>query len=334
MATDFDHILSDINRRIYYPVYLFSGEEPYFIDQLSDAIENGVLSEDEKGFNLTVLYGRDADAQTIIENAKRYPMMASHQVVIVKEAQDIKSLDELTAYAEKPLNSTILVICYKYKKYDKRKSLVKIVEKKGVFFESARVREDKMPAWISAQVAAQGYTISPKANTMMADFLGNDLGKVNNELKKLYISLPKGSQISEKIVEDNIGISKDYNIFELQNAIRERNIVKANRIIAYFASNPKENSIVKNINLLYGYFTKLLLYHSLPDKSNKEVASALGINPFFANDFHTAGRNYPFEKVTRVISLLREYDLKSKGLGNGSADENELTKELIYKILH
>jgi DNA polymerase III subunit delta len=334
MATDFDHILSDINRRIYYPVYLFSGEEPYFIDQLSDAIENGVLSEDEKGFNLTVLYGRDADAQTIIENAKRYPMMASHQVVIVKEAQEIKSLDELTAYAEKPLNSTILVICYKYKKYDKRKSLVKIVEKKGVFFESARVREDKMPAWISAQVAAQGYTISPKANTMMADFLGNDLGKVNNELKKLYISLPKGSQISEKIVEDNIGISKDYNIFELQNAIRERNIVKANRIIAYFASNPKENSIVKNINLLYGYFTKLLLYHSLPDKSNKEVASALGINPFFANDFHTAGRNYPFEKVTRVISLLREYDLKSKGLGNGSADENELTKELIYKILH
>jgi DNA polymerase-3 subunit delta len=334
MATDFDHILSDINRRIYYPVYLFSGEEPYFIDQLSDAIENGVLSEDEKGFNLTVLYGRDADAQTIIENAKRYPMVASHHVVIVKEAQDIKTIDELSGYAEKPVDSTILVICHKYRKYDKRKSLVKNVEKKGVFFESARIREDKMPAWISAQVAAQGYTISPKANTMMADFLGNDLGKVDNELKKLYISLPKGSQITEKIVEDNIGISKDYNIFELQNAIRERNIVKANRIIAYFASNPKENSIVKNINLLYGYFTKLLLYHSLPDKSNKEVASALGINPYFANDYHTAGRNYPFEKATRVISLLREYDLKSKGLGNGSADENELTKELIYKILH
>jgi DNA polymerase-3 subunit delta len=334
MAADFDHILSDISKRIYYPIYLFSGEEPYFIDQLSDAIENGVLSEDEKGFNLTVLYGRDADARMIIENAKRYPMMASHHVVIVKEAQDIKSLDELSAYAEKPLNSTILVICHKYKKYDKRKSLVKIVEKKGVFFESARVREDKMPAWISTQVTAQGYTISPKANTMMADFLGNDLGKVDNELRKLYISLPKGSQITEKIVEDNIGISKDYNIFELQNAIRDRNIVKANRIIAYFASNPKENPLVRNINLLYGYFTKLLIYHSLPDKSNKEIALALGINPFFANDYHTAGRNFSFEKVSQVISLLREYDLKSKGLGNGSADENELTKELIYKILH
>lgn len=334
MANDFDHILSDITKRIFYPIYLFCGEEPYFIDQLSDAIENGVLTEDEKGFNLTVLYGRDVDARAIIENAKRYPMMASHQVVIVKEAQDIKTIDELSVYAEKPLDSTILVICYKYKKYDKRKSLVKNVEKKGVFYESARVREDKMPTWISLQVAAQGYTISPKANTMMADFLGNDLGKVDNELKKLYISLPKGSQITEKIVEDNIGISKDYNIFELQNAIRERNIVKTNRIIAYFASNPKENSIVKNINLLYSYFSKLLLYHSLPDKSNREVASALGINPFFANDYHTAAKNYPFDNVSKIISLLREYDLKSKGLGNGSADENELTKELIYKILH
>lgn len=334
MASDFDQILSDIKKRIYSPVYLLCGEEPYFIDQLSDAIENGVLNEDEKGFNLTVLYGRDVDARAIVENAKRYPMMASHQVVIVKEAQDIKTIDELSGYAEKPLDSTILVICYKYKKYDKRKSLVKNVEKKGVFYEAARIREDKMPAWISEQVAAQGYSISPKANTMIADFLGNDLGKVDNELKKLYISLPKGSQINEKIVEDNIGISKDYNIFELQNAIRDRNIVKANRIIAYFASNPKENSIVKNINLLYAYFLKLLLYHSLPDKSNREVASALGINPFFANDYHTAARNYPFDKVSKIISLLREYDLKSKGLGNGSADENELTKELIYKILH
>ncbi len=334
MAADFNHILSDINKRIFYPIYLFCGEEPYFIDLLSDALENGVLSEDEKEFNQTVLYGRDVDATTIIENAKRYPMMASHQVVIVKEAQDIKTIDELSTYAEKPLNSTILVICYKYKKYDKRKSLVKVVEKKGVFFESVRVRDDKMPGWISAQVETQGYTISPKANTMIADFLGNDLGKVDNELKKLYISLPKGSQITEKIVEDNIGISKDFNIFELQNALGQRNIVKANRIISYFASNPKDNALAKTVVLLYGYFAKLLLYHTLPDKSNKEVASALGINPFFASDFHSAARNYSFERVSQIIGLLRKYDLKSKGLDSGSASEDDLYKELIYKILH
>ncbi len=315
-------------------MYLFCGEEPFFIDLLSDSIENGVLSEDEKGFNLTILYGRDVDARTISDNARRYPMMASHQVVIVKEAQDVKTIDELSSYAEKPLNSTILVLCYKYKKYDKRKALSKIVEKKGVYFESARIREDKMPAWISSQVETQGYSISPKAIIMIADYLGNDLGKVDNELKKLYISLAKGSQITEKIVEDNIGISKDYNIFELQNALGERNIVKANRIIAHFATNPKENSIVKNIILLYGYFSKLLLYHSLPDKSNKEVASALSINPFFVSDYQSASRNYSVEKITNIISLLREYDLKSKGLGNGSTGEEDLTKELIYKILH
>jgi len=334
MSADFNRILSDLKNRIYHPIYLLSGEEPYFIDLLCDAIENGVLTEDEKGFNQTILYGREVDARTIVEHAKRYPMMASHQVVIVKEAQDIKTIDELSVYAEKPLVSTILVICYKYKKYDKRKSLSKVVEKKGVFFESTKVREDKLPAWITGQAESQGYTLTPKAVAMISDYLGNDLSKVENELKKLYISLPRGSQITEKIVEANIGISKDYNIFELQNALGARNIVKANRIITYFASNPKDNPLVKNIILLYGYFSKLLIYHSLTDKSNKEVASALSISPFFVNDYHSAARNYTFEQLTGIISLLREYDLKSKGLDNGSATEEDLTKELIYKILH
>jgi len=334
MSADFNRILSDLKNRIYHPIYLLSGEEPYFIDLLCDAIENGVLTNDEKGFNQTILYGREVDARTIVEHARRYPMMASHQVVIVKEAQDIKTIDELSAYAEKPLVSTILVICYKYKKYDKRKSLSKVVEKKGVFFESTKVREDKLPAWITGQAESQGYTLTPKAVAMISDYLGNDLSKVENELKKLYISLPRGSQITEKIVEANIGISKDYNIFELQNALGARNIVKANRIITYFASNPKDNPMVKNIILLFGYFSKLLIYHSLPDKSNKEVASALSISPFFVNDYHSAARNYTFEQLTGIISLLREYDLKSKGLDNGSATEEDLTKELIYKILH
>ncbi|MBK9358677.1 MAG: DNA polymerase III subunit delta [Bacteroidales bacterium] len=334
MSAEFNRILSDLINRIYHPVYLLSGEEPYFIDLLCDAIENGVLSEDEKGFNQTILYGRDVDARTIVEHAKRYPMMASHQVVIVKEAQDIKSIDELSVYAEKPLASTILVICYKYKKYDKRKMLAKIVEKYGVFFESTKIREDKLPGWIIGQVESQGYSLSPKAVAMISDYLGNDLSKVDNELKKLYISLPGGSQITEKIVEANIGISKDYNIFELQNALGARNIVKANRIITYFASNPKDNPMVKNIILLYGYFSKLLIYHSLQDKSNKEVASALSISPYFVNDYHSAARNYTFDQLTGIISILREYDLKSKGLDSGSATEEDLTKELIFKILH
>ncbi|MFH1121414.1 MAG: DNA polymerase III subunit delta [Bacteroidota bacterium] len=334
MFVEFNQILSDLKKRIYHPVYLLSGEEPYFIDQLCDAIENGILSEDEKGFNQTILYGRDVEASSIIEYAKRYPMMASHQVVIVKEAQDIKTIDELSAYAEKPLLSTILVICYKYKKYDKRKMLAKIVEKKGVFFESVKLREDKLPAWIAEQVEAQGYTLSPKAVAMIADNLGNDLSRADNELKKLYINLPKGTQITEKTVEANIGISKDYNIFELQKALGARNIVKANRIINHFSSNPKDNPLVKTIILLYGYFSKLLIYHSLQDKSNKEVASALSVSPYFVNDYHSAARNYSFEKLTQIISVLREFDLKSKGLDSGSVNEEDLTKELIYKILH
>ena len=334
MAASFEKIQADIKNRIFHPVYLLSGEEPYFIDQISDAIENGVLTEDEKGFNQTILYGRDVDARAIVDQAKRYPMMASHQVVIVKEAQEIKTIDELSAYADKPLSSTILVICYKYKKYDKRKSLAKIVEKKGVFFDSAKTRDEKMPAWITEHVGKEGYSISPKAAAIMADYLGNDLSKVVNELSKLYISIPKGSQITDKIIEDNIGISKDYNIFELQNALGTRNIVKANRIIAYFASNPKDNPLIKTIALLYNYYIKLLIYHYLPDKSNKEAAAALSISPFFVSDYQSAARNYSTEKLKQIVGLLREYDLKNKGIDNGSANENDLTKELIFKILH
>lgn len=334
MAASFEKIQSDIKNRIFHPVYLLSGEEPFFIDQISDAIENGVLNEDEKGFNQTILYGRDVDARTIVDHAKRYPMMASHQVVIVKEAQEIKTIDDLSAYAEKPLSSTILVICHKYKKYDKRKSLAKIVEKRGVYFESVRTRDEKMPAWITSHVGKEGYSITPKAAAIMADYLGNDLSKVVNELNKLYISIPKGAQINDKIIEDNIGISKDYNIFELQNALGTRNIVKANRIIAYFASNPKDNSLIKTIALLYSYYIKLLIYHYLPDKSNKEVAAALSISPFFVSDYQSAARNYSSEKLKQIIGFLREYDLKNKGIDNGSANENDLTKELIFKILH
>lgn len=334
MAKDYKQIISDIRKRIYHPVYLLCGEEPYYIDLISDIIENEVLDEAGKEFNQSVLYGRDVDARTIVDYAKRYPMMASHQVVIVKEAQDVKTLDDIAKYVEKPLESTILVLCYKYKKYDKRKSLAKIVEKKGVYFESAKIYEDKIPAWINAQIEASGYSISQKACIMITEFLGNDLSKIANELSKLYISLSKGSQITEKLVETNIGISKDFNVFELQVALAKRDVLKSNRIVAHFVSNPKENPLTKVVVLLYAFFSKVILVHAMSGKPDNEIASAAGISVYFLSDYRTAARNYNLDKLAMIIGLMREYDLKAKGVDSGSADGGELTKELIYKILH
>lgn len=334
MASELNQILSDLKKRIFYPVYLLSGEEPYFIDVISDAIEREVLNDMEKEFNQTILYGRDVDAKIILDHVKRYPMMSSHQVVIIKEAQDVRTLDGLVPYLEKPLNSTILVLCHKYKKFDKRKQLYKLADKKGVTFESNKIYEDKVPGWVSAQVEAAGYRIDSKAAVMISDFIGNDLSKIANELGKLYINIPKGSLITESLVEQNIGISKDYNIFELQKALIHRDILKSNRIIAYFASNPKDNPLVKNVILLYYFFSKVLLYHSLKNGPDHVAVSALGISPGFLNDYKAAARNYSLAKVAEIIGLLREYDLKAKGVDTASTNDGELTKELIYKILH
>ncbi|MCD6661587.1 MAG: DNA polymerase III subunit delta [Lentimicrobium sp.] len=336
MAADYKQILSNIRKRIYAPIYLLHGEEDYYIDLISDAIENEVLNEMEKEFNLSVLYGRDVNAQTIVDYAKRYPMMASHQVVIVKEAQEIRNLDDLQTYAANPLPSTLLVLCHKHKKYDKRKVLAKNIDSKGVLFESSRLYEDKIPAWITAQVEAAGYTISDKACNMMASFLGNDLSKINNELSKLYINLPKGSQINEKIVESNIGISKDYNIFELQNALARRDVLKANQIAAYFAANPRENPIVKNVILLYTFFSKVLVIQAMAGKPDQEVNAIAGLTPYSGQNHRLAARNYTLAKTAEIISLLREYDLKAKGvdISSFSTDDGELLKELIYRIMH
>lgn len=334
MATDHNRIISDIRKRIFYPIYLLSGEEPYFIDLISDIIENEVLDEAGKEFNLSVLYGRDVDVPAILDYVKRYPMMASHQVVIVKEAQDMKDLDEIVKYVEKPLNSTILVLCYKYKKYDKRKSLVKLIEKKGVFFESIKLYEDKIPAWIKSQVELAGYTLTAKAGIMIAEHLGSDLSRIMNELNKVYISLPKGNEIDEKLVEANIGISKDYNVFELQNALAKRDVLKSARIVAHFAANPKDNPLIKVVVLLYGFFIKIILVQMMSGQNDREIAAAAGVSPFFLGDYKTAARNYNSNKLMQIIGLMREYDLKAKGVDAGSATDGELTKELVFKILH
>lgn len=334
MAADLGKIISDITKKAYAPVYLLCGEEPYYIDVISDYIEENVLDESEREFNQAILYGRDVDAGKVIEYAKRFPMMSQYQVVIVKEAQDMKTIDDLTTYVEKPLSSTILVLCYKYKKYDKRKALAKIADKKGIYYESARMYQEKMPAWITEYVTSKGYKITSKAAVLLGDFLGTDLSKVANETGKLFILLPKGSTITEDIIEKNIGISKDYNFFEFQEALASRNIEKANRIVNFFNSNPKENPLVKIVPMTYSFFSKVIICAALPDKSQGSVASALGIAPFIARDYAKAAGNYSYEKLTNVISILREFDLKSKGVDIGSTQGPDLMKEMVFRILH
>ena len=334
----YNQIINDLKNKIYYPVYMLTGEESYYIDEISDFIEDNILTEDEKEFNQTIVYGRDVDVNTIISYAKRFPMMANYQVVIVKEAQDLDKpkpkIEELVSYVENPLSSTILVINYKYKKLDGRKKLAKLIAKKGVLFESKKLYQDKVQSWITNYIQEKGLSITPKAGALLAEYLGTDLGKIVNEIGKLTINLPEGGEINDALIEKNIGISKDFNIFELQDALGRKDILKANQIANYFAANPKENPLVKTIIILYGYFVNILHYHRLKDKSRNNVASKLSIKPFFVKNFEVAARSYNIAKVVKIISYLREYDLKSKGVDNISATDGELLKELLYKILH
>jgi DNA polymerase-3 subunit delta len=329
----FDEITRDIANKVYYPVYLLMGEEPYFIDEISDSIEKTVLDEGEKEFNQSVLYGKDVDVLTIVSYAKRYPMMSNYQVVIVKEAQDIKKIEELDAYVKDPLKSTILVLCYKYGKVDKRKTFVKAIEKSGVLFESAKMYEDKVPSWVTSFVAKKGYKISPKAAILLSDSIGNDLERIANEIEKIIINTPKGVEITEEIISENTGISKDFNIFELQKALGSKNVYKANQIINHFISTDKENPPQKVIPIIYSYFSKILTFHHLADKSRNNAAAALSVSPFFVDNYINAARNYNVNKITEIISVLRDYDMRSKGVGVTS-NEPDMMKEMIYKIMH
>ncbi len=309
------------------------GEEPYYIDAISNFIENNILTDEEKGFNQVVLYGRDVSVEEIISHAKRYPMMAEKQVVIVKEAQDLsRTIESFLDYAENPQNSTVLVLCYKYKKLDSRKKLAKAIAKTGVVYDSKKVYDNQIPDWIKRVLAGRGYTIVPKAAIMLVEFLGNDLGKINNELEKLQLILKPGEQITPQLIEENIGISKDFNNFELQNAIGQRDVKKTFAIIQYFSQNPKNNPLVVTIGILYGFFAKLLKYHALANKA--EAAKALGVNPFFLKDYQTAAKNFPMKKVSAAIDAIREVDMKSKGVGAANLSQADLLKELLIKILN
>jgi len=333
--SDVTKIVSDIKNGDIKPIYFLMGLEPYYIDKISEFIEENVLTEDEKSFNQLVLYGRDVSVDEISDHSKRFPMMAERQVIIVKEAQDLsRSIEKLSTYVENFQPSTVLVICYKYKTLDKRKKLYKAIQKSGLIYDSKKLYENQVAEWIRRVLAGKKYKIENKAASMLVEFLGDDLSKISNELNKLMVILPAESTITSNDIEENIGISKDYNNFELRKAVGERNVYKVNMIINYFAKNPKANPIVVTISLLNSLFTQLLIYHSLSDKSKNNVARALKVNPFFVSDYITAAKNYPMRKVSQVIAFLREADVKSKGVGANALPSGDILKELMFKIIH
>ena len=328
-------IVNNIQKGSVSPLYFLMGEEPYYIDRISDFIAQNLLAEEEKGFNQIIMYGRDTSIDEIVSNAKRYPMMAERQVIIVKEAQDLsRSIEKLVDYAENPQPTTTLVFCYKYKSLDKRKKLSKVLKKSGILFESKRLYENQVADWIIKTLKARNYTISPKAAQMLVEFLGIDLGKIDNELNKLQLITPEGTQITPELIEQNIGISKDFNNFELRKAIGMRDSLKAHRIVNYFAQNPKDNPMVVTISLLFSYFSQIMQYHGLPDKSKANVAKQLKVHPYFVGDYVVAAKNYPMKKVSQVIGLLHESDVKGKGVGAVNISHGDLLKELMVKILN
>ncbi len=331
---DHKEILDNLKKKIYYPVYFLHGEESYFIDLISDYIEENVLTAEEKEFNQTVVYGKDTDVAQLISLTRQLPMGAPYQVVILKEGQEIKNIEKLERYFEKPVPSTILVINYKHKKPDKRKKYYLSAKKNGIVFESKQIYDNKIPGWITTYLKDKGYNINIKSAHLLNEFLGNDLGKITNEIDKMLINIPDKKDITEEDVENNVGISKDYNIFELQDALGKRDISHINKIINYFAANPKEFPAIRVITMLYYFFQKVFLLHFLKNTGEREVAAKLGIHPYFVSRYKQAAKNYPTKKLSVIMDYLREYDLKAKGVNNASITEGELLRELAFRIIH
>ena len=331
-----DDILKELRAKQYRPVYYLMGEEPYYIDLIADYITDNILTETEKEFNLTVVYGADVDIATVINAAKRYPMMSEHRVVVVKEAQNIRNMEELSYYLQKPLLSTILVICHKHGVLDRRKKLAAEIEKTGVLFESKKVKDAQLPAFITSYMKRKGIDVEPKATAMLADFVGADLSRLTGELEKLIITLPKGhTRVTPEQIEKNIGISKDYNNFELRSALVEKDVLKANKIIKYFEENPKTNPIQMTLSLLFGFFSNLMLAYYAPEKSEQGIANMLGLRtPWQAKDYLAAMRRYNGVKTMQIIGEIRYADAKSKGVGNPSLSDGDILRELVFKILH
>ena len=331
-------ILKDIKNKIYKPIYLLTGEEPYYIDIITNYIAENILNETEKTFNQTILYGKDTEIIDLINASRKFPMMSNQQVVIVREAQELKNINLLLPYIENPLQSTILIIAYKVykdKKIKKSTKLFKVFAKNGIVFESKKLYENQIPDWISKYLKNKGCTIAPEASILLAEYLGIELSKIANELEKLIITLPKDHRhITPALIERNIGISKDFNSFELTKALGTKNIFKANLIINYFAQNPKDNPINLVLGIIHSYFRKLFQYHILKDKGDQNLIIELKIPPFFINDYKRAASKYNPKKIFEIFGWIRECDVKSKGMGNSTTSDGDLLKELTFKILH
>lgn len=332
----YEQIMQELKSGKYHPVYYLMGEEGYFIDKISDYLTENVLTEEEKEFNLTVLYGMDTDIAAVVNAAKRYPMMSQYQVVIIKEAQSMRNMDELVYYLQRPMPSTILVICHKHGTLDKRKKLAAEIEKAGVLFESKKLKESQLSGFITSYTKQKGIDIDVKAAAMLADFVGTDLSRLTGELEKLVITLPKNqTRIVPEQIEKNIGISKDYNNFEMRNAIIEKDVLKANKIIKYFEENPKTNPIQMTLSLLFSFFSNLMMTYYATEKSEQGIAAMLGLRtPWQARDYMAAMRKYSGVKVMEIIGEIRYADAKSKGVENSSMKDGEILKELVFKILH
>lgn len=329
--TKAQNIVDDIRKGKIAPIYFLMGEEFYFIDFISKYIETHVLTEEEKGFNQSILYGREVNIEEIISYAKRYPLAAERQVIIIKEAQHLaRQIDALQAYVENPMPSTVLVFCFKAKGLDKRKKITKTLEKKAVVFESKKLYENQVPTWMQGIVKANGYSINAKASHMLVEFLGTDLSKIKNELDKLQLVVPKNSEITAQHIEENIGISKDFNNFELQNAIGARDHRKAFQIIQHFSQDPSGNPFVLTLSLMHSFFTRLLKYHALDNKS--QAPRVLGVSPYFINQYNEAARAYPIRQVSKILADLRELDMMSKGVRASNLAHQDLLKELLIRV--
>ena len=331
-----DHklLLKEIRNKKFEKIYFLHGEEPYFIDVLTKAIQDNALEESERDFNQSILYGKDAEVLSLISELKSYPMMAERRLVILKEAQYFKAIEQLESYLENPANSTIFVICYKYKTFDARKKTLKNALKNGVVFKSEKVKEYQLAEWIQQYIKTTGYELTSKACMLLIESLGNDLGRIVKELEKLAVLIEKGTIINENHIEENIGISKDYNVFELTNAVANKDNLKALKIVGYFEHNPKAADLVFVISNLFKFFSQIMRIHFLPNKSREAVAQALGVHPFVAGELTNAKNKYDPRKIAANIALIHEYDLKSKGVGNTSTTQGELMREMVYQLIH
>jgi DNA polymerase-3 subunit delta len=327
-----DKIITDWRKGVFKPVYWLEGEEEYFIDKAINYAENSILKESEASFNLTVFYGKDTSWPEVINACRRYPMFAERQVVIIKEAQHMREIEKLEAYVDNPLSSTVFIVSYKDKKVDGRTKFAKTLKEKSVLVTTKKMYEDKVPEWTQELLESKGLSISPKGLTLIVDHLGNDLTRIENEINKISINLGKRKTITEEDIEEFVGVSKDFNVFELQSAIAHKDFAKALRIIQYFEANPKAAPIQLVLPSLYGFFSKVFMVFGAGTTDEKGVAAAIGVNPFFVKDYMKAANIYNFQGVERVLLLLHQYNLKSIGINSPGTEDGSLLKEMLYKM--